>query len=225
MRRSRLLLNCLKDCLFRIGAISLCTLSFLFSSCGYRFSAECCSEKKISLSIPYVVGDLTGELTQALIQAVSASSRFVYSPHDGDYILRVEMVGQGEEKVGYRYDREGDKGKRKSNIVPTEDRLSIAVHATLVDESSDEVVAGPFSATAFTDFDYVDTNSIKDLSLPQTGAVRQTSISFSLGQLDSIEGSHGNAAELLYRSLAQKVVSGLYLSFSKSNKAELEHDE
>jgi hypothetical protein len=34
-------------------------------------------------------------------------------------------------------------------------------------------------------------------------------IDFSLGQLDSVEGAHGDSASVVYQALARKIVEGL----------------
>lgn len=80
-------------------------------------------------------------------------------------------------------------------------------------DSCGKPVIGPQTIKAFADYDYVDSNSLQDLSFidPSTGT-RVTSIAFSLGQLDSVGSAGEDALHPIYRQLAQKIVEGMVAS-------------
>ena len=59
------------------------------------------------------------------------------------------------------------------------------------------------------DSDYVDQNSIRDLTFITTQGKPQTVLNFSLGQLDSVEGAHDDTTDVLYRRLSEKVADVL----------------
>ncbi len=60
------------------------------------------------------------------------------------------------------------------------------------------------------DYDYVTQDSLQDLSFV-TSSGRQTVLSFSLGQLESIESAKTAAKEALYKKLAKRIAEALLL--------------
>jgi hypothetical protein len=188
-----------------IRALSLFGL-LLLAGCGYRIERG----EKIAISVPYVIGDYEGKLTEALARAVSRTSNFDYSKDDGDWILKAKILKTSNDRIGYRYDRDDRSGKLRSNIVGTENRKEIIVEVSVIDASTSRLIAGPQIIKADAQYDYVDPNSLRDLSFidPTTGR-RATSIAFSLGQLDSVGAAGEDAIYPIYRVLAQKIVDGL----------------
>ncbi len=178
----------------------------LLAGCGYHFQE---TAQKTTLSIPYVKGDNEGQLTSELIRQFSASGAYEVVRTGGSLLLKVDIMGDNQEKIGFRYDREEFSGKIKKNLMATENRRLIRAEVSLIEEASNEVVSGPFQVTAFADFDYTDVNSIYDLAFIGPHDKRTTVLNFSLGQVDSIEGAQDDAIVAVYRQLAQKVVSAL----------------
>lgn len=211
MRRESLKLNASLKFYPAVKLLSALAALLFFSSCGYRFSFPSDPKKPRTVSVPYVVGDTGGVFADALIQALSATGRFLYMQEGGDLTLQVAILSNSSDKIGYQYDRKGRRGKREKNLVSTEGRQNLTAQVTLVDSITQDVLFGPDAVTAYADFDYVDYDSISDLSFINTQGMRQSSISFSLGQLDSIEGAQGDVTLLLYRELANKIVQGLLL--------------
>ncbi len=163
----------------------------------------------MSVSVPYVSGDTVGAFADELIHSLSTSGRFVYTRDGGQVLLQVNILSSGSDKIGYKYDRKGKEAEREKTLVPTEGRYSICAQVALVDPCTNEYLYGPTTVTAYSDCDYVDYNSISDLSFVNSQGGRQSSIAFSLGQLDSIEGAQSDVTLLLYRQLAKKIVAGL----------------
>lgn len=189
-------------------------LTALFSllilcGCGYRSDGG----EKITVSVPYVVGDVEGELTDAIIAALSQTAVFRYTNGPGDWILKASVKGTKDDRIGYRYDRDPIQGHLRSNIVGTENRKQISVEVSVENATTGKLVLGPQTITANSDYDYFDPNSLQDVSFvnPATG-LRDTSIAFSLGQLDDVGAAGEDAAYPIYRRLAQKIVDGMIAS-------------
>lgn len=189
--------------------LSILILLLLSACSGYRFSPTEKTAHPTTVSIPYICGDTRGIFTDALIHALAASGRFVYQREGGELTLNVSITSKPDEKIGYNYDRKGKIGKRLKKLIGTEGRLSICTQVSIIETSSGALVSKPETITAHADYDYADYRSIKDLSYVNPQGVRQSSIAFSLGQLDTIEGAQADVAFLLYKEVAQKIVTAL----------------
>lgn len=190
----------------------LVLLTVLAGCAGYHFDHE---EAKTSLScisvnIPYIKGDNEGVLLTALARSLGESPVFEYAYSGGDCALQVAIIADSDERVGFRYDRDPTTGERRSNIIGTENRRALAAEIKLVDESTQEVLAGPEVIRVTTDYDYFDGNSIRDLVVFSEGAPR-TAMNFSLGQLDSFEGAHDDTNRPIYTMMAEKIVAFLQM--------------
>lgn len=192
----------------RIFFVILCLP--LLSSCGYNLEG---SREQISISVPYVVGDFEGELTDAIVSTLSQSGQFRFV-HDecGRWILHARIVNTNNDRIGYRYDRSDKSGKLRKNIIGVEDRRILDVEISVVDGVTGKCVLGPEIVRSEAEYDYVDDNSLKDLSFIDSFGIRQTSIAFSLGQLDSVGVAGEDALMPLYRRAARKIVDGLIAS-------------
>lgn len=182
---------------------------FFLTACGYRFDAP---HNDIAISVPYVLGDFEGQLTDALIWAVARSPGFSYAADDGDWVLSATILGSNNERIGYRYDRDDKSGKRRKNVIGTENRKMITVKVEVTDAETGKLVAGPHIIKGWADYDYVDDNSLLDLSFVDLSGMRQTSIAFSLGQLDSVGAAGEDAIYPIYARLARTIVDGLMAS-------------
>lgn len=188
----------------------LIVVVLLSSGCGYRFK-EAGQDAEATISVPFIKGDSEGLLINELVQALSASGQFEYRRNNGNLLLHVNILSAGDERIGYRYDRNPVSGKLRDNIVGTENRETVAAEVKLVDCYTGETLFGPEIINATADYDYVDSNSIRDLVFFNSDGKPQTVLDFSLGQLDSVEGGHDDARTPAYRSLAKKIVDGLIL--------------
>jgi hypothetical protein len=181
----------------------------LLSGCGYRFEGQDDQGGTISVSIPYIKGDGQGRLNSELAKALSESGMFDYMQNGGELILQATIIADGDERIGFRFDRDATTGKLRDNVIGTENRRSMSVQVMLVDAYTHETVLEPQVINAIVDYDYVDSNSVRDLTFTTTQGVPQKVLDFSLGQLDSVEGAHDDTSIDVYRLLAQKIVDGL----------------
>ncbi len=180
----------------------------LLASCGYHFEGSGVADA-MTISVPYIKGDPDGMLGAELVRALSSSGQFDCVQTEGALILEAAIVAEGDDRIGFRYDRDPTSGERRVNIVGTENRLTVSAMVKLVDSATEEVLIGPQIVKAYADYDYVDSNSILDLTFAPPGKPFQKVLDFSLGQLDSVEGAHDDALAVIYRQLAQKIVDGL----------------
>ncbi len=181
----------------------------LLCGCGYHSEGGEDKGKVVTVSVPYIKGDGEGLLNSELVKALSASGMFDYVQNGGELILEAAIVADGDERIGYRYDRNPTTGKRRKNIVGTENRRAMSAQVSLIDAYSHEVLVGPQVIRSTSDYDYVDSNSIRDLTFTTPQGVPERVLDFSLGQLDSVEGAHDDTNEVVYRLLAQRIVDGL----------------
>ena len=187
-----------------------CALSLvLLFGCGYRFEEVQEQGGTVTISVPYIKGDPEGELNSQIVRALSHTGQFDCVQNGGGLILEASITEESDSRIGFRFDRIPTTGKLRDNIIGTENRRSITAVVSLISAYTHEIIIGPQTITAYADYDYVDSNSIRDLTFttPQTGPQRV--LDFSLGQLDSVSGAHDDSANVIYRILAQKIVDGL----------------
>ncbi len=185
------------------------------AGCGYRFDGGEIEGRTVTISVPYIKGDLEGHLNAELIRALNNSGYFDCIQNGGELLLEATIIGDGDDRIGYRFDRNPESGELRDNIVGTENRRTMIATVTVIDTSTHAAVIGPQTVKAYTDYDYVDSNSIRDLTFitPETGP--QKVLDFSLGQLDSVEGAHDDTSTLIYRRLAQNIVDGMLILRAK----------
>ncbi len=173
------------------------------SSCGYQWTPK---EDRFTVSVPFVEGDEDGALTQELIWALSRSGLAKVQNQDAHYRLEVAIVESKSDTVGFRRDKQIIKGKTRKNLLASEARKTVAVEVSLFEGGAEEPVLGPFRVAADADYDYVDGDSIQDLTFTDSSGQLVTVLPFSLGQLEPTESAQEAATKPLYRSLAQKVI-------------------
>ena len=180
----------------------------LFSSCGYHFDGG----EKIAISVPYVIGDEEGRLTDALASALAKTATFQYVKGGGDWTLLVVVKDTDHDRIGYRYDRDDKSGKLRDNVIGIENRETITIEVTVQNAKTGDIIIGPQILKGRADYDYVDEHSLQDLAFIDRDGEQETSIAFSLGQLDSVAAAGQDASDPVYRELAQRIVDGLIAS-------------
>ncbi len=181
----------------------------LLSACGYHFEGSDNEGPTVSISVPYIKGDPEGLLAAQIVCELASSGQFDCVQTEGRLILQIALIAESDDRIGYRYDRDATTGKRRDNIVGTENRLTVSADVKLIDALTNEILVGPQIVKVFADYDYVDSNSVVDLTFVTPDGTPEKVLDFSLGQLDSVEGAHDDAFAVIHRRLAQKIVDGL----------------
>lgn len=181
-------------------------LLFLLTSCSYH-AGRSNSTEKIVVSVPYIKGDYNGLFTNELIKQISYSPSFNYTYSHSDYLLKVEILSDITDQIGYKYDRNNE-NQRQKYIRATEGRQTVVAIVELVDLKTNETKYGPFEVKADSEFDYVDPDSLNDLSFVVDDK-RVTVLAYSLGQLESIDSAKEASLKPLYECLSKKIVDAI----------------
>lgn len=192
-----------KKCLNLIPLL-LIPLSSLLSACGYHADGG-----EETLSIPYFTGDHNGALTDAVIKTLATSGHFRYADNAGNLLLQGSIISDTNEHIGYQFDRDPISGKRIHRLVPNEGRREITIEILLIDTRTQKVLYGPVSISASGDYDFVDSDSLRDTSFINRLGRRESSLFFSMGQLDSVSGAQKTSLDPIYRSLSLKIIEGI----------------
>jgi hypothetical protein len=181
----------------------------LLCSCGYHFQGPTAGNVS-TISIPYVEGDVNGQLTDQLTRALTMSGQFRCAYVDGRYLLKTKLVDRHAEPIGWRYEKDED-GSIENELIAVEGRRFLAAEVQLIDTATDEIVYGPETILATFDYDYYEPDVVQDLSFVSHG-VRRSSVQFSLGQLDSSEAAYDDVFLPLAQKLAKKIVDRIVRS-------------
>lgn len=187
--------------------ITLCSL--LLSGCGYHVDDGNVASHFPTISVSYFSGDQDGMLTDAVIKGLSTSGEFQYVSRGGTVSLTGAVISDTTLHIGYQYDRHPVSGIRINRLVPNEGRRKIKVRISIIDTRSQKVLYGPFEISAYSDYDFVDSDSLQDTSFINPTGVRESVLFFSLGQLDSMEGAKAASRIPLHDRLAVKIVEGI----------------
>lgn len=182
-------------------------LLMVFISCSYTNKLPD-KYSESTVNIPYVKGDEDGQLTHSLVYQLSAAGALEYKQIDADYVLLVSVLDVSNDKIGYRKDRDLD-GKLRDNLMPIESRQSIKAEVSLKSTTTDEIVWGPRTISADIDYDYVEQDALKDLSFVNSSGKRETILSYSLGQLESVPSAQISVRHPLYQNLAKNIVTAI----------------
>jgi Lipopolysaccharide-assembly len=182
-------------------------LLFLLLSCSYHLGRSECPQRR-TLCISYAKEDSSGFFTSELIKQVSHSSNLEYQYSKAPYSLNLTINSENVSQIGYKYDRNNE-NVRQNNLKATEGRIKVIATVVIVDNCTQENVFGPFEVSEYGDFDYVDQDSLSDLSFINPQNQRTTVLSFSLGQLESIDSAKEAALKPLYQKLAKKIVDAI----------------
>lgn len=177
-------------------------------SCGYQWQ----DAASLSLSVPFVEGDSTGKLTNALIAAIDRSPYFGYRNGTSHNALSVRVQEKRTEIIGFQKKKEPISGEIRSVTRPNEHRDHLTLEVRLVSPTG-RLIWGPEYIEAFVDYDYFDEHSLQDTSFIDRDHKRQASITFSLGELEGVFQAEQDASIYLYEMIAQKIVDRLSLKY------------
>lgn len=178
---------------FSIATIAL--LSIL-SSCGYHLGSGSAPWVGSTISVPYVCGDTTGEVTKALIREIASSGGFQYDDCTGCYSLCVSILDRGEENIGFRYDI-NKQGTLTTTVIPVEGRSRYVAEFSLVEIASGCIVLGPERISASVEYDHEFDYGNEDLN------------NLSLGQVSDVEAARDAVPYRVGKALAQRIVDYL----------------
>ena len=179
--------------------LCLAAIFMTLSSCGYSPGYGYSSPRFSTLSVPYVIGDEDGDLTNAIVHEIATASPFEYRTEYGQLVLIVKLIGVTDDNIGFRYEQVHGKEYKRS-IIPSETRSIATAEVSLVNATTMCNVIPAVVLSASIDFDH------------QYNATYHDSIRFSLGQLTDADSAFAAARIPLNRKLAQKIVE--YISIS-----------
>ena len=178
--------------------------SLFLTACGYYTG-----NMEETLSVPYFNGDTNGTLTDTVIKALATSENYRYTDQKGNFLLEGTIISDTNENIGYQFDRDPTSGQRIHRLVPNEGRREITVEIILTDTRTQKVIHGPIKVSAYGDYDFIDSDSLRDASFIDAAGTRESSLFFSMGQLDSIDGAKATSLDPIHRNLALKIVEGI----------------
>lgn len=191
----------------KLKLLSLLLLFEALGGCGYHWQPEAFQGERPTVHVPFVKGDEDGFLTAEVIRALSASGLVQVVSYGGTYELNLSILNSSVEKIGFRVDPQKVDGKVRKNLLACEGRKTMNVEVSLCREG--ETAYGPYQITADAEYDYVDGDSIQDLTFTTPTGQLITVLPFSLGQLEPLESAQEAARRPLYAHLARKVVESL----------------
>lgn len=174
-----------------LASLAVC---LVLTNCGYKMGYDGLPAEYRTISVPYVVGDWDGRLTNAIVRQISSSGCFEYKNSQANLTLIVKIDDFSDENIGFRYDRHKD-GRLRDTIIPVETRLVAVVDVSVVDACSGKTVLGPVRLSASVDFDHDYYSSRNEVNV------------FSLGQLSDFDAAMDAAYTPLNDLLAQKIVN------------------
>jgi outer membrane lipopolysaccharide assembly protein LptE/RlpB len=187
------------------GSISLILLFSFLTSCGYQWQH---AEEVPTVCIPFIPDDEDGALTNEIATALTQSGLAQVHYRNADYRLEVKINKVDTEITGFRLDPQKINGKIRKHLLSCEERKTVSVEATFYN-FCDEIVYGPYTVAADADYDYIDEDSLQDLTFINSDGVPTVVLPFSLGQLEPRESARDAATRPLYRHLAQKIVDAI----------------
>lgn len=173
-------------------------------SCTYHLVSDKSAALR-NVHIPYVKGDLDGRLTDAIIKEIALSPTLSTGKGNYNHILDIHIKKNKNTHVGYRYDRIESTGELINRLIPIEERKKVILEVAVLDTDK-QLIYGPFEVESHADFDFVNFDTYHDLAFVDQYGIARSSLSYSLGQLDAIEGANQSVYDALYETLAKKIL-------------------
>lgn len=181
---------------------ALMALVVLFSSCGYHVKALK-PKSETTFAVKSFLEDRQGRFKEEIIKAASSNS-WNYCTEGSRYIIECSLGEASCVQVGYRYDRYEPTSQIINRLIPIEGRKKINVCVSIEDTHLGKIF-GPFALEGRSDFDFVNYDTYKDLSFIDSAGRAQSSLAYSLGQLDANEGAEEAALSNCYKSIAAQI--------------------
>lgn len=176
-------------------SLIIAVLCFLTSGCGYRFV----SKPTISSTfyIPYIEGDLEGNLTHILIQKITALGYPISPSETSDYIIQGRVKSDKVDPIGFQYD---PKYKEDKRVIANENRRTLELEFSIFCGKTGVKLLGPYFVKESIDYDFLD-----DYLCESTIENQQPYLNFSLGQLDNREAAFSACADPLFHKVTDKI--------------------
>lgn len=191
------------------GFFSLVILFSFLSGCGYSLQGGSPPGKVALVSIPVIKEDDDGILRNCLARAISETGKYKYTSGDATRVLIIKFENEYVDTIGYEWDVNAATGVELNRLYPDEGRKTVNVLVSLFDSRTNDPVIEPFRVVAQANYDFVNPVALKDIEFSDTKGQRQTTLQYSLGQLDSEEGARSASNITLYQDLAKKISDGL----------------
>lgn len=194
--------------MFFIKKSNLFLVSLLLSSCGYHAANSSGDEKRV-VSIPVIQEDDDGVLRNTLARAISATGKYRYSSNDAPAELVVKFENTYTDTIGYAWDVNAATGVNVNRLYQSEGRKTIVALITLKNAKTGDLLVEPFRVSAQVNYDFVNPSALKNIEFTNGVGSKETTLHYSLGQLDSEEGARSEATHPLYQELANKIAEVL----------------
>jgi hypothetical protein len=197
--------------LFKKSKISLSLLAFssFLCGCGYSVQGSSTSNQALMVSIPLIHEDDDGILRNCLAREISETGKYRYSSSDTLNELVIKFENEYVDTIGYEWDVNAATGVNLNRLYPDEGRKTVVALVTLLDSKTKKPIVEPFKVSASANYDFVNPVALKDIEFQDMWGQKQTTLQYSLGQLDSEEGARSVSHHPLYQELAKKIVEGL----------------
>ncbi len=180
----------------RVHSVFWFLLLCCLASCNYRLGCGEAPWVGSTIAVPYVEGDTTGEVTQAIVREIASSGAFQYGQNCGCYTLCATILDRDEENIGFRYELNKN-GTPSKTIIPVESRGRYLVEFSLVESCSGCVVLGPIRVAGSVEYDHEFDEGTEQLN------------ELSVGQVSDVEAARDAVPQLVGKVLAQRIVDYL----------------
>lgn len=188
------------------------SLLFFTSSCGYHFVTK--SSISSTLSIPYIEGDLDGELTNIVIQKITALGYSILSSENSDFIIQARIKSDRVDPIGFQFDPNCKENKR---VITNENRRTLLLEFSILSTKTKEKFLGPYFIKESIDYDFQDDYPCQDSTVNQ-----QSYLNFSLGQLDNREAAFSASANPLFHKTANRMAETIFSALMYSSVTTLD---
>lgn len=174
-----------------IVIIIICCLN---SSCGYRFLNK--ANVPYTTYVPYIEGDMDGNLTNTLIQRMADLGYFTPISGVSDFIIQARVKSNVIDPIGFQFAPKNI----DRNIIANENRHTIELEFSILSGKTQEKLFGSYFIKESIDYDFLDQYPCKYSTQRE-----ESTVNFSLGQLDSREGALSSSIDPLFHKITDKM--------------------
>lgn len=175
--------------------ITIIVLCFLSSGCSYHFISK--PNVSSTLYIPYIEGDLDGDLTNILIQKITALGYSISPSETSDFIIQCRVKSDRVDPIGFQLDPKYRENKR---VIANENRRTLELEFSILSGKTRDKLLGPYFVKESIDYDFLENYFGQDTIQKQ-----QSYLNFSLGQLDNREAAFSASADPLFHKVTDRM--------------------